>query len=90
MKRCLSLSLLAVVAVGIAGSATPATAQSTSDKWNGFVAPYLMGAAMSGETTVRGVGIDIDASASDVFSTCSSVRWGSRWPGRAIGDSAPT
>jgi len=66
VKRC--LSLLAVVAVGIAGSATPATAQSTGDKWNVFVAPYLMGPAMSGETTARGVDVDIDASASDIFS----------------------
>ena len=33
-----------------------------------FVAPYLMGAAMSGTTTVRGVDVDVDVSASDIFS----------------------
>jgi len=54
--------------MGITESATPATAQSTSDKWNVFVAPYLLGAAMSGEATVRGVDVDVDLSASDIFS----------------------
>ena len=33
-----------------------------------FVAPYLMGAAMSGATTVRGANVDVDLSASDIFS----------------------
>jgi len=37
-------------------------------RWNVLVAPYLMGAAMSGATTVRGVEVDVDMSASDVFS----------------------
>jgi len=32
------------------------------------VAPYLMGAAMSGTTTVRGATVDVDMSASDIFS----------------------
>jgi hypothetical protein len=64
---------LAAVAVILAGWATPATAQATSDKWNVFVAPYLMGAAMSGETTVRGVDVDVDASTSDIF---SNLRFG--------------
>jgi hypothetical protein len=33
-----------------------------------LVAPYLMGAGMGGSTTVRGTTVDIDASASDIFS----------------------
>jgi len=52
----------------MAGSATPAVAQPAPDRWNVLVAPYLMGAAMSGATTVRGVEVDVDMSASDVFS----------------------
>jgi hypothetical protein len=43
-------------------------AQPSRDEWNVFVAPYLMGAAMSGATTVRGVEVDVDMSASDIFS----------------------
>jgi len=66
VKRCTGLFVL--VAVVIAGAATPAVAQSAPDKWNVLVAPYLMGAAMSGTTTVRGVTADVDLSASDIFS----------------------
>jgi len=33
-----------------------------------FLAPYLMAAAMSGTTTVRGLEVDIDVPASDIFS----------------------
>jgi hypothetical protein len=54
------VSLWAVVAVV---AATPAAAQPASDEWNVPVAPYLMGAAMSGTTTVRGVDVDVDVSA---------------------------
>jgi hypothetical protein len=60
--------LWAVVAVIAAGSWAPASAQASGDKWNVFVAPYLMGAAMSGTTAVRGVEVDVDMSASDIFS----------------------
>jgi hypothetical protein len=52
----------------LAAVATPARAQTTSEQWQVFVAPYLMGAAMSGSTTVRAATVDIDMSASDVFS----------------------
>ena len=51
-----------------AASATPAAAQPASDEWQVLVAPYLMGAAMSGATTVRGREVDLDISASDIFS----------------------
>jgi hypothetical protein len=62
------ISLFAIVAVIVTGSATAAAAQPSRDEWNVFVAPYLMGAAMSGATTVRGVEVDVDMSASDIFS----------------------
>jgi hypothetical protein len=62
------VSLWAVLAVVAAASATPAQAQTASDEWQVFVAPYLMGAAMSGATTVRGSELELDLSASDIFS----------------------
>ena len=43
-------------------------AQQSGDKWDVFVAPYLLGAAMSGTTTVRGDDVDVDLSVSDIFS----------------------
>ena len=52
----------------LAGWVAPATAQPADGEWNVFVAPYLMGAAMSGKTTLRGVDVDVDVSASDIFS----------------------
>jgi hypothetical protein len=62
-----SVCLWLAVAVVTAASVTPASAQSAPDQWNVFVAPYLMGAAMNGTTTLRGAPVDVDASASDVF-----------------------
>jgi hypothetical protein len=52
----------------VSGSWTPASAQSSTDGWDVTVAPYVMGAAMSGATTVRGLEVDVDVSASDIFS----------------------
>ena len=66
MKRF--VGLFAVVSAVVAGSATSVAAQSPSDEWNVLVAPYLMGAAMSGTTTVRGLEVDIDVSPSDILS----------------------
>lgn len=66
MKRY--IGLFSVVALAIAGTPAPAAAQPEPDEWNVLVAPYLMGAAMSGTTTVRGVDVDVDLSASDIFS----------------------
>jgi hypothetical protein len=62
------VGLFAVVALVTAGTPVPAVAQSAPDEWNVLVAPYLMGAAMSGTTTVRGLDVDVDLSASDIFS----------------------
>jgi hypothetical protein len=50
------------------GAWTPAAAQAPSDKWDVTVAPYFMGAAMSGTTAVRGREVDVEVSASDIFS----------------------
>lgn len=66
MKRNIWQS--AMLTVLLAASVTPARAQAAGDEWQVFVAPYLMGAAMSGATTVRGETVDIDVSASDIFS----------------------
>ena len=66
MKRY--IGLFSVVALAIAGTPAPAAAQPAPDEWNVLVAPYLMGAAMSGTSTVRGVDVDVDLSASDIFS----------------------
>jgi hypothetical protein len=60
--------LWAAVALVAAGAWTPAAAQAPSDEWDVLVAPYFMGAAMSGATTVRGREVDVDVSASDIFS----------------------
>lgn len=51
-----------------AASVTQASAQPAGDECDVFVAPYLMGAAMSGTSTVRGVDVVVDLPASDVFS----------------------
>ena len=51
-----------------AGAWTPASAQASGDKWDVLVAPYLMGASMSGTTTVRGLEADVEVPASDIFS----------------------
>lgn len=66
MKRY--ISQLLVVVVMAAASAAPAAAQAAGDEWQVYVAPYLMGAGMTGATTVRGREVDIDISASDIFS----------------------
>jgi hypothetical protein len=57
------------VCILVAGFLTPAFAQAPSDKWDVVVAPYLMGASMSGTTTVRGVEVDVDVPASEIFSS---------------------
>lgn len=58
------LALCAAVSV----AAASASAQSGPDDWQVTVSPYMMGAAMSGTTTVRGYEADVALSASDVFS----------------------
>ena len=66
MKR--GVLLWAAVALVAAGAWTPAAAQAPSDDWDVLVAPYFMGAAMSGTTAVRGREVDVEVSASDIFS----------------------
>jgi hypothetical protein len=60
--------LWAIIVLVASGAWTPAAAQAPSDKWEVTVAPYFMGAAMSGTTAVRGREVDVDVSASDIFS----------------------
>ena len=48
--------------------AAPAAAQTDPDKWQVLVAPDLMGAAMGGTVTVRGLDADLEMSASDILS----------------------
>jgi hypothetical protein len=60
--------LWAIIVLTASGGWTPAGAQVASDKWEVTVAPYFMGAAMSGTTAVRGREVDVDVSASDIFS----------------------
>ncbi len=66
MKR--EVGFWATVVLLTSGAWTPAAAQVPSDEWDVTVAPYFMGAAMSGTTTVRGREVDVDVSASDIFS----------------------
>ena len=66
MKR--SVLLWAIVVLVVSGAFAPAAAQSGGDGWDVFVAPYLMGAAMSGSATLHGQQVEVDASASDIFS----------------------
>ena len=67
MKR--TVGLWATVVLILSGAGTPAAAQQVpSDEWDVTVAPYFMGAAMSGTTAVRGRAVEVDVSASDIFS----------------------
>ena len=50
-------------------AASPAVAQAPpTDAWRVSVVPYLLGASMSGTTTVKGQEVTVDMSASDIFS----------------------
>jgi len=60
------MSLGVAVTVIVVGSSSPAAAQS-SDEWDVVVAPYLMGAAMNGVTTLRSVEVEVDVPSSQVF-----------------------
>jgi len=64
-RRIAMCSLLAAALV--TSAATGAGAQS-ADAWQVTVVPYMMGASMSGTTAVGGQELDIDMSASDIFS----------------------
>jgi hypothetical protein len=61
--RTLRTSVLALLLAG-----TPAVAQTSGDAWETTIAPYLMGAGMNGTTGIAGQTVEIDASASDIFS----------------------
>ena len=63
MKRSACILSLAALLV----SSAPVSAQTASEKWDVFVAPYLMAASMGGTTTVRGREAEVEVSASDIF-----------------------
>ena len=63
--RTLSVLILAIFGVMLP---SPAAAQAADDQWTVTVAPYFMGASMNGTTTVRGVDVDTNLSASDILS----------------------
>jgi len=65
VKRFIPLWMVLIFAAS--GAWTPAAAQSSSDEWEVIVEPYLMGASMSGDMTLRGRDVKVDASASDIF-----------------------
>jgi hypothetical protein len=57
-----------VVSLSLAAAAPAAAQAQAPDAWNVTVAPYLTGAAMSGTAAVAGQELDVDMSASDIFS----------------------
>jgi hypothetical protein len=66
MRNTLAVALVGCLSVV---AAIPASAQPQGpDAWKITVVPYLMGAAMSGKVAVAGQELDVDMSASDIFS----------------------
>jgi hypothetical protein len=65
VKRFISVLALSILVASAAW--TPAVAQAPGDDWDVTIAPYLMGAAMSGDVTVRGRDVAVEMSASDIF-----------------------
>jgi hypothetical protein len=55
----------------------PSAAQSAGDGWDFTLMPYLMGASISGTQTIRGRDVDVDLSASDIFSNLEFGAMGS-------------
>ena len=62
-----------VLACALVAFAAAGAHAQPADAWRVTVAPYLMGAAMSGTTAVLGQQLTIDASASDIFSNLQFV-----------------
>ena len=89
MRSKMNTLTAVAVATLLVAAATAAHAQ-TPDGWKVTVAPYLMGAAMNGTTAVAGQQVDVDMSASDIFSHLQFGAMGLSWRGRAIGAPAAT
>jgi opacity protein-like surface antigen len=66
VKRLAYVVVMATALVAV--SWTPAAAQTAGTGWEVVAEPYLMGAAMSGAVALRGRDVDVDVSASDIFS----------------------
>jgi hypothetical protein len=84
------VGLWAIVVLIASGARTPGFAQVPSDKWEVTVAPYFRGAAMSGTTAVRDREVDVDVSASDIFSNLQFGATGLVVARKATGNSAGT
>lgn len=67
MKQLRAATATLVVSLALVA---PAAAQqpTTDDAWHVTIEPYLMAAAMSGTSGVRGREVEVDMSASDIFS----------------------
>jgi hypothetical protein len=52
----------------LVAASTPAAGQTPGDAWQFTLAPYLMGAGMSGTAGIAGQTVEVDASAADVLS----------------------
>jgi hypothetical protein len=63
-----SIVIALVVSLALMAGAPAAAQAQAPDAWKVTVAPYLMGAAMSGTVAVAGQELDVDMSASDIFS----------------------
>jgi hypothetical protein len=57
-----------VVATAMAFVACAPAIGWAADEWHGVVAPYMMGASMGGNTTLRGQQVEVDVPASAIFS----------------------
>jgi hypothetical protein len=64
-----SARVIVVLVIAMAAASAHVAAQTPpDDRWQVTLAPYFMGAAMSGTTVVRGREGEMDVSASDIFS----------------------
>jgi hypothetical protein len=57
-----------LLAAALVGTLATASEAQSGDAWKVTVVPYMMGASMSGTTAVAGQALDVDMSASDIFS----------------------
>ncbi len=58
---------LGALILTVASGSTAAAQRTPTDTWEVTIAPYLMGASMSGTAGIRGREADVDVSASQVF-----------------------
>jgi hypothetical protein len=71
--RASALAAGALLASLAGGSTALAQDQPPDEGWKFTLAPYLMGASLSGDAVVRGQAADVDVSAGDIF---DNLDWG--------------